>query len=171
MKVRVFLADDIRVEKGTDKPLLIGFYADDQIVLRLKASDPDPSRSRVLMMRLAMLFSVAGGELPEGAHDAQFTVTGPDGTSLAKSGGLTVAAQTNPSNIILNLPNFAVVGLGNYKVLLEFPTAKLSHSYEFRVTKSIVPDVSGTSVAESARAKGQGATSTTKKRRPSRKKA
>lgn len=170
MKVRVILADDIRIEKGTDKPIVIGLYTDDQIVLKLPAEAPDLSRKSVVVLRLAILFSVAAGELPEGQHVVKFTVTGPDGKSLIKSEGLTVVgSKTVPANLILNLPNFPVVGFGSYDVALEFPEASRSHEYQFKVTKAIVADavgsaVAGTGVPTQARA-------TSKKRPPTRKKA
>lgn len=131
-RVRFFLADDIRTDG--QKPLILGLFADDQILLDAPS---EPTNEKPISIHgITVLASFIDCN---GSFDVKTSLYRPDGTPVFEAqkmeGGVTVSQEDETPmkniNLIFRFSPFTVSSLGMYK--LDIKLDKKTYSYEFQV--------------------------------------
>lgn len=132
-RVKFFIADDVR--QDSEKPMLIGFFPDDKVVVHIPA---DPSREApVIIGSLAILAAFIDCK---GSFEAEFSLYLPSGTALVEhqkiDGGIkSVPSFLGKSNIYFNMKfvPFGVPELGEYKFVVQLDKKK--YEYNFNIDR------------------------------------
>lgn len=134
-RIRFFVADDIRID-DKQKPLVLGLFVDDQILVELSS---DPTReSPISLQAITILASLIDCR---GQFEVETSLYGPDGSPIFEAqkidGGVSTSNTDMTSsgniNLILKFSPFTVISLGTYR--LDLKIDRKMHSYEFKVIK------------------------------------
>lgn len=133
-RVRFFIADEIRTDG--QKPLILGLFIDDQILLE---SPSDPTNEKpVTLQGITVLASFIDCS---GNFKVETSLYGPNGSPIFEAQKIDGGIATNPEgaapmkniNLILRFSPFTVSSLGTYR--LDIKLDKKIYSYEFQVLK------------------------------------
>jgi hypothetical protein len=129
VKCNFFIADDIRIEQG-GKPSLLGFYADNIILVRMPKKSKDPTKDRPIGIgSFAILANFVG---VKGTHDVEMELFGPGGPSLLKTGKGKLSSVTENLNFISQFRPLPVVGFGQYKVVIMLDQESFAFTFDIR---------------------------------------
>lgn len=131
-RVRFFIADDVRTD-GL-KPLVLGLFVDDQVLLDL-LSDPT-KENPIALQGITVLASFIDCN---GSFEVEASLYAPDGSAVfegQKFDGITAPEGGTPTkniNLILKFSPFTVFLLGTYKLNIKLD--KKTYAYEFQVLR------------------------------------
>lgn len=129
-KVRFFVSDDIRTD--TDgKPMLIGFYSDNIVGLKVPA-DITPTSSKPLgIAGLTFMFTISA---PPGDHLATISIELSDGKASAREieNRFQTTTEKSSYNIIAKSQPFPVFAFGTQNVKLVVDGHEFNETFELR---------------------------------------
>lgn len=129
VKCNFFIADDIRIEQG-GKPSLLGFYADNIILVRMPKKSKDPTEDQPIGIgSLAILANFVGAK---GTHDVEMELFGPSGSSLLKTGKGQLSSIAANLNFVPQFRPMPVVGFGQYKVVIKLDKKNFVFNFDIR---------------------------------------
>lgn len=135
-RVRFFIADDIRTDG--QKPLVLGLFVDDQVLLDLPSC---PTKEKpVTLQGITVLASLIDCN---GRFEVETSLYGPDGSAIFEAqkidGGVETAQEdqtpTKNINLILKFSPFTVASLGPYR--LDIKLDKKIYHYEFQILRRV----------------------------------
>jgi len=126
---RFFVADDIRLEQGS-KPSLLGFFADNVVVLPLPKTQGAPTRDKpIALSGLAFLISFPGA----GTYNVEMEFRAPNAVSLIKSGEAKIASGGPVVNLVTRLQPFLVTAFGIHELIVRIN--KKSYTFRFEIRR------------------------------------
>ncbi len=129
VKCNFYIADDVRVEQG-GKPSLLGFYADNVILIQMPKKREDPTKEHPIgIAGLAILANFIGAK---GTYDVEMELFGPDGLSILKSGEGKLSNDAENLNFVPRFQPMPVVGFGQYKVVIKLNKKPFTCTFDVR---------------------------------------
>jgi len=134
-RVRFFIADDVRMDGA--KPMLIGFFPDDLVLVPMDAKDPEPSHeSKIGLQGLTILVSFIDCH---GHFEVRTSLHEPGGAAIIEkqevAGGFGTATAPEKANInfVAKFMPFLIPSFGKYRFVISLD--KKEYPYEFNVTR------------------------------------
>lgn len=132
-RVRFLIADDVRAE-GL-KPIILGLFADDLVVIPIPPDQPDPSTggTPVLLQSLAILTAFIGGK---GSFKMEVSLYQPDGTAIFENKkveeGISSPTPTKKGNInfIAKFMPFSIPNFGKYRFVIKLDKKEFTYMFE-----------------------------------------
>ncbi|GAB3489069.1 hypothetical protein GCM10027399_04580 [Curvibacter fontanus] len=127
--IRFFCADDIRID-GDGKPMLIGFYSDNVIVVNAP-KDVKPTRESPLgLASLTFMFTISA---PTGKHRAEISFElGGQLKGGVQVKEFEIAKQKTSYNVIAKAQPFPVLAFGKQPIHIEVDGHKFTEEIEIR---------------------------------------
>ncbi|WP_292992536.1 hypothetical protein [Nitrosomonas sp.] len=133
-EVKFYLAEDIRLELN-NRPIIIGLYPRDRIVITLPTDIPALSKEAAVMIpSVSILASLVGFE---GSFAVNISLYAPDTTVLIENSELGhivdegINSAHKEANLIAKFVPFKVTQLGEYKLVVSIKETDLE--YKFRI--------------------------------------
>lgn len=131
-RVRFFIADDVRTDGP--KPLVLGLFVDDHILLESEPTAEKP----ITIQGITVLASFIDCN---GSFQVETSLYGPDGSPIVErqkiDGGIVISGEgATPMkniNLVFKFSPFTISSLGTYR--LDIKLDKKTYSYEFQVLK------------------------------------
>ena len=120
-RIRFFLAEDVRAE--TTKPMIIGLFLDDIIVIEIPAEQPDPSKEAPIVLQSITILS--SFIRCKGSFEANISLYQPNGTAIFEhqkiDGGVESDQSEGMSNInfIAKFMPFSIFEFGQYRFVIK----------------------------------------------------
>ena len=132
---RFFLAEDIRMEAG-GKPLLLGLYVDDTILVDMPDSDPELSYDQpIVLNEMAVLASFPG---TSGKFTGKLSITDSSGKILLQTGEGEFQTENNGIlNIVSRFRPFIFERFGKFKFVVELDENHFE--FNFTILRNIAP--------------------------------
>lgn len=134
-----YLADDVRNEVG-GKCTLVGLYSDDQVIIQMPSSDPDPTpENPVAIEGLAALCSLKG---LKGSAEFEVTVSGthPGSNSRTQKFVASSVSANHTLNLISRLRPVMIESFGKKSINLRSKKLGFDETYVFQVLRGDIPE-------------------------------
>lgn len=126
---RFFLADEVRYESN-NKPILLGFYPDDVVVVPLPNDEPNPDKDHPLAIEgLTILTTFLEGQ---GSFQSRIKLIAPNGDTY--EGNHTVIQSEKLGTMInyTKMNPFPVTDFGKYRFIIALDENEYSYEFEIR---------------------------------------
>lgn len=138
-RVRFVIADDIRSD--SPKPMVLGFFSNDEVGIPLTPDAPDPTKEKPIALQgLAILASFIDCR---GSFAVETSLYQPDGSAIFENQKIEGGIVTPPSsdkatiNFIAKFVPFTIPLLGTYKFVIKLD--KKEYCYEFSCNRQALP--------------------------------
>lgn len=130
---RFFLTDEVRYESN-NKPILLGFYPDDVVVVPLPDDEPNPDKDHPLAIEgLTILTAFFEGQ---GSFQSRVKLTAPNGEFFESNHTVIQSEMLGTMINYTKMNPFPVIDFGKYRFTIALDDKE--YDYEFEIRRGLI---------------------------------